>query len=53
MQSPTAFLLKQNIADAQFKLGAAYATGRGVAKDEQEAVKWLRKSAEQNHRDDQ
>ena len=29
-------------------LGVCYADGRGVAKDEVEAVKWYRKAAEQN-----
>jgi TPR repeat protein len=29
-------------------LGACYANGQGVAKDEVEAVKWWRKAAEQN-----
>src|SRR5207248_11208658 len=31
---------------AQFKLGSAYAAGRGVRKDAAESVKWLRMSAE-------
>ena len=30
-------------------LGLIYAMGRGVAKDQVEAVKWYRKAAEQNH----
>ena len=34
-------------AIAQFAIGAMYATGRGVAKDEVEAVKWYRKAADQ------
>ena len=34
-------------ADAQFYLGGSYASGRGVAKDEVEAVKWFRKAADQ------
>ena len=29
----------------------AYAEGRGVAKDEAEAVKWWRKAADQGHED--
>ena len=35
-------------ADAQFTLSCCYASGRGVAKDEVEAMKWTRKAAEQN-----
>lgn len=34
--------------EAQNSLGVCYANGRGVAKDEREAVKWYRKVAEQN-----
>lgn len=34
-------------AEAQFKLGALYANGKGVAQDSKTAVKWLRKSAKQ------
>ena len=37
----------QGDAWAQYTLGWMYANGRGVAKDEREAVKWFRKSAEQ------
>ena len=33
----------------QFKLGRRYYIGRGIDKDEQQAVKWCRKAAEQNH----
>ncbi len=36
-------------AEAQYNLGVCYATRRGVAKDEVEAVKWYRKAAEQNY----
>src|SRR5437773_414304 len=39
---------EQNLAQAQFNLGAFYECGHGVAKDEVEAVKWFRKAAEQN-----
>lgn len=35
-------------ADAQYILGALYADGRGVARDQAEAVRWYRKAAEQN-----
>ncbi len=34
-------------AEAQFKLGALYANGKGVTQDSKAAVKWLRKSAKQ------
>ena len=34
-------------AKAQYNLGAAYAYGKGVAEDLEEAVKWWRKAAEQ------
>jgi Sel1 repeat len=36
-------------AESEFLVGIDYATGRGVAKDEVEAVKWSRKAAEQNY----
>ena len=38
---------------AQYFLGLIYANGRGVAKDEVEAVKWYRKAAEQGDADAQ
>jgi len=38
---------------AQFQLGEIYATGRGAAKDEAEAVRWFRKAAERGHADAQ
>lgn len=37
------------MAPAQFSVGAAYAAGREVPKDEREAVRWYRLSAEQNY----
>ena len=36
-------------ADAQYNLGDCYCKGLGVAKNYQEAVKWFRKAAGQNH----
>ncbi len=36
-------------ADAQFSLGDSYSYGRGVPKDNAEAVKWYHKAAEQEH----
>ena len=40
-------------ADAQFFLGASYADGEGVTKDEKEAFRWYRKAAEREHLDAQ
>ncbi|MGH8710693.1 MAG: tetratricopeptide repeat protein, partial [Burkholderiales bacterium] len=37
----------QGFGTAQFNLGYMYSKGRGVAKDDAEAVKWYRKAAEQ------
>ncbi|MDP6128458.1 MAG: SEL1-like repeat protein, partial [Planctomycetota bacterium] len=34
---------------AQYSLGGMYEYGRGVEKDEKEAVKWFRKAAEQGY----
>src|SRR6266478_5226477 len=39
---------KKGNADAQCHLGDCYYFGKGVAKDDVEAVKWWRKAAEQN-----
>jgi TPR repeat protein len=39
----------QNVAAAQYNLGACYANGLGVTNDQVEAVRWIRKAAEQNH----
>jgi TPR repeat protein len=36
-------------AQSQFQLGVMYANGRGVAKNEQEALRWYRLAAEQGH----
>ena len=33
--------------EAQYNLGVMYANGEGVAKDDEESVKWYRKAAEQ------
>jgi len=38
---------KQGDAGAQNNLGVAYATGEGVAKDPEEAVRWYRMAAGQ------
>ena len=34
-------------AKAQYNLGVMYANGNGVTEDDEEAVKWYRKAAEQ------
>ena len=44
---------EQGDAEAQFKLGFCYASGRGVAKDMAQAVVWYRKAAEQGNVDAQ
>lgn len=36
----------QGDAEAEFSLGVLYATGRGVARDDAQAVNWYRKAAE-------
>ena len=40
-------------AEAQFRLGNAYKTGRGVIQDFVEAIKWYRLAAEQGYADAQ
>jgi uncharacterized protein len=40
-------------AESEVELGLRYEQGKGVAKDEVEAVKWFRKAAEQNYVDAQ
>ncbi len=40
---------EQKYPPAQFYLGISYLDGRGVVKDEKEAVAWFRKAAEQGH----
>jgi TPR repeat protein len=35
--------------ESEFQLGFRYGNGEGVAKNQVEAAKWLRKAAEQNH----
>ena len=44
---------EQGDADAQFNLGVMYDSGRGVLKDQAEAVRWYRLAAEQGHADAQ
>ena len=41
---------EQGNAGAQNNLGVMYALGQGVLKDEAEAVRWFRLSADQGHR---
>lgn len=40
---------KKGNADAQYALGILYASGKGVARDYKEAVKWYTKGAQQGH----
>jgi len=42
---------EQGFAKAQFLLGGCYERGKGVEKDEKEAVKWYTKSAEHGNED--
>lgn len=44
---------EQGDASAQYNLGLRYVDGRGVAKDDAEAVRWFRKAAEQGNADGQ
>jgi len=46
-------LAEQGNALGQLKLGIMYATGRGVPKDDVQAVKWYRLAAEQGYADAQ
>lgn len=43
------FAAERGHAPTQFTLGEIYADGRGVPKNEEEAVKWWRAAAEQGH----
>ena len=49
----TRLAAEQGDASAQFDLGLRYATGRGVPKDETEAVRWYRLAADQGNADAQ
>ena len=40
---------EQGDAKAQYNLGVIYANGKGVPKNDSEAIKWYRKAAEQGH----
>ena len=44
---------EQGDASAQYNLGLHYVDGRGVTKDDAEAVRWYRKAAEQGNADGQ
>ncbi|HEX9185412.1 MAG TPA: hypothetical protein VF876_19325, partial [Burkholderiales bacterium] len=39
----------QGYADAEFSLGLAYAEGRGVKKDPQEAYGWMLRASRRGH----
>ena len=43
-------LAEQGNSDAQNNLGNMYYEGRGVRKDEQEAVRWIKKAARQGNK---
>jgi TPR repeat protein len=45
----TKALADQGLAAAQYNLGIMYRNGRGVPKNDSEAVKWYRKAADQGH----
>ena len=49
----TRLAAEQGDAEAQFILGAMYFQGRGVLKDDAEAVRWYRLAAEQGLADGQ
>lgn len=42
-------LAEQGDATAQYNLGALYAAGQGVVRDELQAAQWFRKAADQGH----
>ena len=44
-----AALEKVSDAETQFRIGVCYAEGKGLVKDEKEAVRWYRKAADQGH----
>jgi TPR repeat protein len=46
-------IAEQDNAEAQYYLGLCYREGIGIEKNEEEAVKWFRKAAEQDHYDAQ
>ena len=48
-----AYLAKQGVAEAQYRLGYCYYYAKGVNQDNKEAAKWYRKAAEQGHADGQ
>ena len=39
------------LAEARYSLGLAYENGRGVPQDENQAIAWFRKAAEQGNKD--
>jgi TPR repeat protein len=43
-------MCNRGIAVAQFNLGGMYQDGLGVSQDDEEAVNWYRKAAEQGHK---
>ena len=48
------FLARRGLAEAQFRLGAAYLAGdEGVRRDSSESTRWFQRAAEQDHVDAQ
>jgi TPR repeat protein len=50
---PTSSVQNEKAGEAEYKRGVAYLQGEGVPKNEEEAVKWLAKGAEQGDADAQ
>ncbi len=46
-------LAQRDSAEAAYRLGSSYRAGRGVARDDAEAVRWLEIAAQQGHHDAQ
>ncbi|MEY2687806.1 MAG: hypothetical protein RL375_2004 [Pseudomonadota bacterium] len=42
---------RQGLAEAQYSLGILFLTGSGVQQSQEEAVKWIRRAADQGHGD--
>jgi hypothetical protein len=42
---------RQGLAEAQYSLGILFLTGSGVQQSQEEAIKWIRRAADQGHAD--
>jgi TPR repeat protein len=49
-KSPDQQAAENGDIDAQFRLGIAYATGRGVPQNDQQAAVWFEKASAQGHK---